>query len=332
MMRTILTINLKGLIMAWAFKKSLLLLAGVVLLLAAAGPALAEELAVVIGGKALPAADLKQYIERRPAAMADMKAFQAAVESLVDSEVLYQQALALGFDQQPEIRQALRQLLGQKLLEEKVNQPVMSRQISLEEIERYYAEHRDQYQRPEQVRLAGIFVAVPVGGQRAEARQKAEAVLAEAQSAKDRFSFTRLIKEQAEPPAGFRHGDSGFFDRQGQPGKLAPELVEAAFALDQGQISPQIIETAAGFYIIKVTGKRPAFKIELNKVAREIERKIRRQELSDRRQSYLEGLRRAAEIKIDDSKLAEIHRQLQAASRASAKGERNAPPALPGQR
>lgn len=287
-----------------------------------------KEVAVTVGTMVLTTSEIRDYVGRRPAARADADAFLKAVDSLVDLELLYQQARTEGLDQDPEIRQVIRQLLAQKLIEQKVNQPVRERNIGDAEIKQYYNAHRDEYQRPEQVRLAEIFIAAPMGNNRGKERQKAGQVLAEALSAKDRFSFTRLINQYADRSSGQARGDSGFFDRKGEPGNIDPKLVKAAFALNNGAIAPQVIETDKGFHIIKLIGKRAAFKIDQDKVARKIERKIRQQELSQKRDAYLALLRSATEIKIDNKKMETLRLELQ--SGAAASGKSGLPPSLPG--
>ncbi len=56
------------------------------------------------------------------------------IEEMVTSEVLFQEALRLKLDQQPELRRNLRLLLAQRLLAEKVDEPVLSREIPDEEL------------------------------------------------------------------------------------------------------------------------------------------------------------------------------------------------------
>ena len=98
-------------------------------------------------------------------------------------------------------------------LEEMVNEPVMTRKIPEKERRQYFDDHQELYARPEQIRLADIFIAVPPGSDQAvmnEKRAKAHDILALAQSTEnERFGFSRLIKEYSDQHPRYRFGDAG---------------------------------------------------------------------------------------------------------------------------
>ena len=230
------------------------------------------------------------------------------------SELLYQKAIAEGINQDPEIRQALRQLMAQRLIEKRVNQPVQSREISTTEIKKYYAEHLDRYVRPEQLRLSDIFVAIPAGSgeqDRQHLREKAEKVLAEANSSKDRFGFRRLIEKYSDKNSHYSLGDTGFFDRHGNPQNIPLKLVQAGFSLEFGRSGQELVETDAGFHIIKLIGRREAYRRSLADVSREIEHKIRKQQLIEQRAAFIASLRQESKVKINFDVLENIRREMQ---------------------
>src|SRR5262249_61240498 len=83
---------------------------------------------------------------------------------------------------------------------------------------------------------------------RAEARTKAEDVLAKVKAGSD---FAELAKKESQDPgSASKGGDLGLFAR----GRMVPAFEAAAFALEPGGVS-DIVETPFGFHIIKVDEK-----------------------------------------------------------------------------
>jgi parvulin-like peptidyl-prolyl isomerase len=265
---------------------------------------------------------------------------------LITAEALYQEALRLKLDRKPEIQRKIRQILSQELLEEQVQRPLREKKFSEEELRRYFDEHIGEYSRPEQVRLADIFIAVPEGAtaeERKAKREKAEEVLAKAFEAKDkRFGFAELVRKYSDKHPLFRLGDTGFFDREGKPSGLDPALVDAAFKLKQNRdLAESVVETKGGFHVIMQVGKRSAVNTEFKDVASAIERRLRREQMQKRRVDYIEGLKKTAGITVDETVVAGIAGELEKAKKGApsplhkrlpARGRpMSAPPRLPGE-
>jgi peptidyl-prolyl cis-trans isomerase SurA len=81
-------------------------------------------------------------------------------------------------------------------------------------------------------------------------------------------------------------GDRGWIERS----VLRPELADAAFALQPGQVS-DVIETPNTCYLLLVEQKRPAHVKPLNEVRNEIEQNLRAQEQTRLQKQWIDRLK-----------------------------------------
>jgi parvulin-like peptidyl-prolyl isomerase len=286
-----------------------------------------------VGEEAINLKDLEEYLSLRPPGNPrDPKSIQRRLEEMITAEILYQEALDRGVDKIPEIRMSLQQILGQKLMEISVEKAAIKGKISDDELRRYYEDHLNKYSRPEQVRLADIFFGAPENdvALRGEKRSLAEEVLEEVKNLQDkRFGFGELVLAHSDTHLNYPRGDTGFFDREGDPLGLDPALAEAAFEIESnGEVLGRLVETPEGFHIIMRVGRRGARHKDLEEVRHEITNKLHREKRRKARRDYLDGLRKKASVSIDEAFLAEILKDYQEKA-GEAVPEGTAPPAIP---
>ncbi len=262
----------------------------------------------IVGERAVGVDELKAYIEQRQGQGASLQSFDKALDELTLAEQLYQEAISRGIDKKPEMRQALRQLLGQELINELVSRPVQLRQIPEEELHQYYDQHQNLFSRPEQIRLADIFIATSArlsSQQKAELKRKADDVLFQSVAlAHERFGFSRLTRDYSDKHPDYKLGDIGWFGRKGQPGTIAEELIAAGFSMEKpGDVFPEVIQTVDGFHIIKLIGRREAFSRSFEDVTGEIEQRIRQEEQRVKREELFATIRQKHKIEIDQKVL-----------------------------
>lgn len=284
-----------------------------------------EKLPVVakVGDNSITVWDLKSYLSDRSMSLRHRNSREdltKRLDEMVIEEVLYQEALRLNLDKDPKVQRSIRQMLTQKLIEEQVNKEAWSRKIEEKEVQEYYDSHKDEFLRPEQIRLADIYVAVPPDAsdeQRAELRKKAEKILAEAlNTRKQRAGFGKLIREYSDTPEKYRKGDTGYFDKEGKPVDLSAQMVEAAFKLEKsGSIAEHVIEAPDGYHVIMRTANRSAIERPLDSVRNQLEQRIRREDLKKEREAYIEGLKKKGKIRIDTQVMAGILEELNRTAR-----------------
>ncbi|HEX6201611.1 MAG TPA: peptidyl-prolyl cis-trans isomerase [Thermoanaerobaculia bacterium] len=135
------------------------------------------------------------------------------------------------------------------------------------ELQAYYQQNQDEFRTEEQVEARHILLRT---GERtaAEARQQLEAAKARIAAGED---FAALVRELSEEPgAGERGGSLGYFGR----GAMVPEFEAAAFGAEVGEVVGPI-ETPFGVHILEVTGRRQAGVRPFAEVRAEIVQRLR---------------------------------------------------------
>jgi peptidyl-prolyl cis-trans isomerase D len=142
-------------------------------------------------------------------------------------------------------------------------------EITDKEIDEFYQKHRaTRFRQAAAVKLSHLFVPVAAKAdakQKETARLRAEALLKEARGGQD---FTALVKKHAENAV--QGGEMGWATR----GALSPLLEKVAFALKPGQIS-DVVESPAGFHVLKTDDVRPEKNLTLAEARGEILRSLR---------------------------------------------------------
>lgn len=171
------------------------------------------------------------------------------------------------------------------------------------DLEKYYKDNPQQFQQKERVKASHILVKVDEGATadtKAAARKKIEGVQTKLKAGGD---FAALAKENSDCPSKERGGDLGYFSK----GQMVPEFETVAFALKPGELSG-IVETKFGYHIIKGTEHQQAGVTALA-------------EVKDRLKSFLENgkKREFLQKKLDELKKgAKIERMIPAAAPAAA--------------
>jgi peptidyl-prolyl cis-trans isomerase D len=160
------------------------------------------------------------------------------------------------------------------------------------DIQRYYNDNIQQYQRPERVRASHILLNTG-GKDEAAVRKQAEELLAKIKAGAD---FAALAKQYSEDPGSKeKGGDLDFFPR----GQMVPEFETAAFALAPGQVS-DLVKTQYGFHIIKVVDKEPGSTETLEQVRPQIQQMLAAQiadrQITDRAQQLADRVKNPADL------------------------------------
>ena len=142
-----------------------------------------------------------------------------------------------------------------------------------DDLRAYYAENASRYTVAEERRASHILINAPQGApaaERQQARERAEALLAEVRS--NPASFAAVARKNSQDPGSAeRGGDLDFFGR----GAMVKPFEDAVFAMKRGEIS-NVIESDFGFHIITLTDLRGGEKKPFEAVRAEIEAEVRK--------------------------------------------------------
>jgi peptidyl-prolyl cis-trans isomerase D len=146
--------------------------------------------------------------------------------------------------------------------------------VSEDELRKYYAENAARYTVAEERRASHVLVSAAKdapAAERAQAKAKAEALLAELR--KSPASFPEVArKNSGDAASAQRGGDLDFFAR----GAMVKPFEDAAFAMKPGEIS-NVVETDFGYHIIRLDAVRGGDKKPFDAVRAEIEDEVKKQ-------------------------------------------------------
>jgi peptidyl-prolyl cis-trans isomerase SurA len=166
--------------------------------------------------------------------------------------------------------------------------------VTKDEEQKFYDEHKSELARPEQVKLSEILISTEQAGDDpqkiAAAQAKADDVLKQIKAG---ANFDEIAKKESQGPSASQGGDLGYFKR----GTLAKQLEDLTFGMKGGQVSDPI-RTKQGFVILKVTEHQNAGIPAMNEIESRVQEAVYMQRLQPALREYLKKLREEAFIDI----------------------------------
>jgi peptidyl-prolyl cis-trans isomerase D len=150
-------------------------------------------------------------------------------------------------------------------------------EVTREDLESFYNQHREQYRMEESVDVRHILIKTPSAGADgkvdekgvAEARAKAEGIV---QQLRKGAKFEELARKHSEDPGSAENG--GLYEGITRARDLVPEFKQAAFTLEPGKLS-ELVKTSYGFHILRVDKHQPAGVRTLEEVRGTLEPQVR---------------------------------------------------------
>ncbi len=248
---------------------------------------------------------------------------EAALDSLIDLELLYQEAerrkIQVGNEQiEDEIRHTrarfadeaqfdaalrhsgmsksqLRAETRKTLLADRLLETVVWKEIDVtpDQIRHFYDENAKEFAHPAQVRVRDLFVRAPESPAtaRSAAERKAEDLRARIAASHDFAGVAR--KSSDDRRSADQGGDLGYLETGALPGAVEKKVSD----LPVGKLS-DVIESDDGFYVVEVTARRPPGVTPFEDVEEAIRKTLLEEERERRRQAFVTKLREGAKIEI----------------------------------
>ncbi|MEA4884823.1 MAG: peptidylprolyl isomerase [Clostridia bacterium] len=157
-----------------------------------------------------------------------------------------------------------------------------------EEMQKYFSEHKSDYDEPEQVKASHILV---------ETETEAKEIQKRLAAGED---FASIATEKSlDPGSAAEGGDLGFFPR----GRMIAEFEKAAFSMAPGQTSNPV-KSEFGYHIIRVTDCKAVHEATFEEVKDDVERQIKGKQAKSPQQVSQE-LRMSGNVTATDPRYAD---------------------------
>ncbi len=272
-----------------------------------------DPVAMKVGEREVRLSELQAEIDylhqkRNPSAL-DRDAF---LEPCIERLVALEKARELGLDQDMELRRQWENLLIGRLRQTELDAKVRELTVAEEDIRTYYERNIEAYSSPAQIRLALLFLSVPVRSDEA-AREAVRRRMEEArESALELPSGSRGFGAQAmtyseEATSRFKGGDIGWLKAGASSYRWPEAVVEAGFALrDNGTVS-EVIAAEEGYYLLKKLDSREAVVRSLDgRMRASLENALLKEKRADMEAQLKSGWKAAAPITLHEEILSEL--------------------------
>ena len=269
----------------------------------------------VIAGTTLTVEQLQKKLDEQSpfvrARYAEAGKKKEFLEGQVRFEVLAAEARARGYENDPEVEEAVKKIIVQRLTREEFDGRVQLKDVTDVELKTYFDAHKSDYQKPEMARASMVTIAFGEGKLTKEkAKATAEDVAKQAAAkADDRVVFKNLVdKFSTDAATKAAGGDIRYVDRAEAEGRLGKPASDWLFgAEDINGVSPVFeLPDGSAFVVVKRTGRRKAIDREFDQVKNQIKNVVYREKRSAEFNVFVEQLKVKHAVKTYDDKLAKL--------------------------
>jgi peptidyl-prolyl cis-trans isomerase C len=264
------------------------------------------------GGK-VTADELRAAVEEQGpllrGSFTSVEARRRLVGELIRQQILEKASREKGYDATPEIVREHHRALVALYLRKEFEEPESKAQVSDDDLRAFLERHKADYERPERVRIADLFVAAPqAGAERRKKAAEAEGLLRRlaVRGAKDRYAFANLARERSDDVATRSFGgDLPVSTRAELAARLGPEVTEAAFALRGNEtLGDKVIETPQGFHLLKLHAREESASADLARLRHLLRGRVIAERRVKDQEAFFAALEKNAGVRFDEEALA----------------------------
>lgn len=215
---------------------------------------------------------------------------QRIIEGMVAQQLVYDDAKKTGILESKEYKTEYQKLaermkmqLAAKVWEE---QQFNAIKVDAKEVKAYYDANADEFVDKEKIHARHILL---------KTKDDAEDVIKSMKNLsgdKLKAEFIAQAKSKSTGPSAAKGGDLGYFPR----GQMVPSFNDAAFAMKEGTISSEPVQSQFGYHVIYLEDKTPAKKMSFDEVKNFIENKLKMDKFKATMEKKMSVLKAKAKI------------------------------------
>jgi peptidyl-prolyl cis-trans isomerase C len=252
-----------------------------------------------IGAEVVTVDDLQKKLDELSpfirARYAEMDKRKELLDAQVRFEVLAAEAAARGYANDPEVKDAVKKLLVQRLTREEFDGRVQLKDVTDVELQKYFDDHKADYQKPEMVRASVITVVATTPDAKAKA-DEAQKLASDPSKKDDRGFFkdlvTKFSTDETTKPAG---GDIRYLSTDEATARFGKDAASWLFSGEEpNAVSPVFSSTTAAgqaFHVFKRTGKRKAIERSFDQVKNQIKNVVYREKRTAAFNTFVDELK-----------------------------------------
>jgi peptidyl-prolyl cis-trans isomerase C len=223
------------------------------------------------------------------------------VDDMIRFELIAGEAQRLGYDKDPDVLRAMKQSMMTKYLEKEFDAKMKPDEVPDADVEKYYADHTDEFNKKEEVRVSQILVADKAKADKAYAEAKAQV---DTPGTSPR-AFHELVAKYSEDVDSKQHGgDTLPFDRESTA--YPKPIVDCAFSLGEvGAVSPPV-QTEKGWAVLKLLQKRPELHRTLPEAKHDIQQRLFRESRNKALDAMVADLKKKQKIEVHEENFGKI--------------------------
>nr|AGW45548.1 hypothetical protein [uncultured bacterium Lac161] len=225
----------------------------------------------------------------------------SVLDEMIRHEAVYAQARAAKYDERPEVAALIRNLVVSRFIEEQIGDA--EPKVTSEETQSYYTRHSAEFVTLTAARGAIIFFRASAKmtlEKREELKQRAARIRSEAQQTKSESDFSRLAQAHSEHQATrYRGGDLGWLTHAQCEAAFGDELASALFALSKPNDCAPLLETAEGFYVLRLRERKESQQRPFAEVEELIRYRLSREHRFEREKEFYARMKQRLDIQIN---------------------------------
>lgn len=265
-------------------------------------PAPSSDVLARYGDKVITVDDVQEQLNRRDAFIRaryqSPEKKKEFLDSVVRFELLADEALKKGYQNDPDIIRMYKQWLVARLVQKDFDPKFDPAAIPEDEVRAYYEQHKEEMRRPDQALAAEIVI-------KSEALAKKVAERARQLAKDDASGFTEMVLNFSEDSAGQqRGGEMGVITRDSK--KFPQPVIDAVFELQNAGDVGGPVKSEDGYHIVRLIKKQVAAVPTFEEVQAMIRERLNKERKDRGMDEWVSELKAEAKVEVFEDKLSEV--------------------------